>query len=49
LDGLPDDEMPEPEHPVGGVISYHLRTGKHGIKAYDWQRYLAWAKKYIAR
>lgn len=47
IEGLSDVEMPEPEHPVGGILSYHIRTGKHAVKAYDWEQYLAWAKKYI--
>lgn len=47
IPGIEADQMPESEHPVGGVLSYHLRTGRHGVKPYDWDQYLAWAKKYV--
>jgi len=49
IEGISDFEMPAPEHQVGGVLSYHIRSGKHAIKPYDWDQYLAWAKKYIVR
>ena len=45
--GIPVDEMPEPEHPAGDVLSYHLRSGKHAVEVYDWDQYLTWAKKYL--
>jgi len=35
--------MPPVEHPVGGVLRYHLRTGPHDVTAYDWQQYLKFA------
>ncbi|MDR1960405.1 MAG: acetylxylan esterase [Planctomycetaceae bacterium] len=40
-------EMPEPNHPVGGTIHYHIRTGKHDVTPYDWRQYLDFADKYL--
>ncbi|RKD85025.1 glucuronyl esterase domain-containing protein [Mangrovibacterium diazotrophicum] len=47
LTAIDDEQMPSPEHPVGGVLSYHLRTGKHAVKPFDWEQYLQWAKEYV--
>lgn len=47
LESLIADEMPEPDSPVNGIISYHIRTGKHDIKEYDWQQYIEFVKKYL--
>ena len=35
--------MPPVEHPVGGVLRYHLRSGPHDVTEYDWQQYLKFA------
>ena len=44
LPGLESDDMPSPESPLhGGHIGYHLRTGKHGLTAYDWKCYMDFA------
>ncbi len=48
-EGLPAEEMPPPDHPVSGTIGYHLRTGKHDVTEYDWQRYMDFADKHWAR
>jgi hypothetical protein len=47
LKGVGTDEMPPVDHPIGGTIHYHLRTGKHDITAYDWQQYLAFADSHL--
>ncbi len=47
LAGLPADVMPEADSPVSGIISYHIRTGKHDITKYDWEQYIRFAKKYL--
>lgn len=41
--GLGVTELPEPDHPVGGTIGYHLRSGQHDLTDYDWQQYLRFA------
>ncbi len=33
-------KMPQPDEPILGRMSYHLRSGKHDITPYDWARYL---------
>ena len=47
LTAIDEEQMPEPGHPIGGVLSYHLRTGKHAVKPFDWEQYLRWAKEYV--
>ena len=37
--GLEITEMPPPDAPVSGDISYHLRTGPHDITRADWEVY----------
>jgi len=41
--GLKTKEMPSVDQPVTGTISYHIRSGGHGITLYDWQQYLKFA------
>ncbi len=38
-EGLGTDVMPQPDRPVTGEISYHLRTGKHDQTLEDWLHY----------
>jgi len=45
--GLGTDRMPPPETPVqSGFLGYHLRTGKHDLTLYDWERYLDFADRH---
>jgi hypothetical protein len=46
-EGLPIDQMPDLEQPVTGTIGYHIRTGKHDVTAYDWERYLDFADLHL--
>lgn len=46
-DGLGVVEMPAPDTPVGGTIGYHVRRGPHGVTAFDWQQYLAFADRHL--
>ena len=45
--GLVAAGFPPPEKPLqDGSISYHLRTGGHGLKPYDWTCYLDFAARH---
>ncbi len=48
-EGLGVDEMPDADTPVGDTIGYHLRTGPHGITAYDWEQYIGFADRHLRR
>ena len=44
-DGLPTETMPPVNQAVMGRIGYHIRTGKHDVTDYDWNRYMDFADK----
>ncbi|MBK8884323.1 MAG: acetylxylan esterase [Bacteroidales bacterium] len=45
--GFPADKMPPVNSPVIGAIGYHIRTGGHDVKLYDWQQYLEFADSHL--
>jgi len=45
--GVEDGEMPEVGHPVGDVVRYHIRNGKHDVTLYDWQQYMDFADRML--
>ena len=45
--GIDTDSMPPLEHPVGDMIRYHIRNGKHDITLYDWQQYMDFADRVL--
>lgn len=45
--GLTSVTMPGPDSPVGEIVHYHLRTGKHDITWYDWEQYVQLADRYV--
>lgn len=45
--GLPVENWPAVNTPVLGVISYHVRTGRHDVTGYDWEQYLRFCDKYV--
>jgi hypothetical protein len=47
--GLPINEMPKVNIPAMGSIGYHIRTGGHAVKLYDWQNYLAFADLHLKK
>ncbi len=49
FEGLPVKEMPPVNHPVSGTIGYHIRTGGHAIKLYDWMQYCDFADKHMGK
>ncbi|MBN1342326.1 MAG: acetylxylan esterase [Phycisphaerae bacterium] len=46
-EGLPTTQMPQVNQPVMGTIGYHIRTGRHDLTEYDWQRYMDFADKHL--
>jgi hypothetical protein len=47
LRGLGVAEMPAVATPVGDYIGYHMRTGRHGLNAYDWEQFLNFADRHL--
>ncbi|SCM57289.1 glucuronyl esterase domain-containing protein [Petrimonas mucosa] len=45
IQGLSAASMPQPDTPLIDIVSYHIRTGKHDIIAYDWEQYIKFAKQ----
>ena len=46
-DGIATTTMPEVDQPITGTIGYHLRSGGHDVKDYDWDRYLEFTFKHF--
>jgi hypothetical protein len=47
--GFPAKEMPAINSPVKGDIGYHIRSGGHDVKLYDWQQYLDFADYHLKK
>ena len=45
--GIESSAMPAVNQPVISRIGYHIRTGKHDITLYDWERYMDFADKWL--
>ncbi len=48
-DGMSADEMPGIENPVTSIIGYHIRSGRHDVTDYDWDRYMDAADKHMKK
>ncbi|MGV2341870.1 MAG UNVERIFIED_CONTAM: acetylxylan esterase [Planctomycetaceae bacterium] len=44
---LPSNNLPELNQPVQTDVGYHIRSGKHDVTEYDWEQYLAFAKRHL--
>lgn len=44
--GLGTDAMPAIHQPIMRDAGYHVRAGVHDVTAYDWDQYIAFAKKH---
>jgi len=47
IEGITQSEMPTINEPIMGLVSYHIRSGKHDVTDFDWEQYIRWAKEYI--
>lgn len=47
LSGLGVADWPPPDTPVGRTIGYHVRQGGHDLTAYDWDRFLDFADRFL--
>ena len=47
--GFPSSSLPELNKPVTGDISYHIRSGGHDVKLFDWQQYLNFADTHLKK
>jgi hypothetical protein len=45
-EGLAATSLPEVNRSIGGSIGYHLREGEHDLLSYDWQQFIAFARKH---
>ncbi len=45
--GIPTKEMPGVNQPIQNTVAYHIRTGGHDVKEYDWEQYIKWAKEQL--
>lgn len=45
--GLLPEDMPLPDTPLSGAVSYHLRKGKHDQNEKDWSHYLGLADMFL--
>jgi len=42
------EAMPSPDCPIqDGNIAYHIKTGRHSIRPYDWDQYIKFADKFF--
>lgn len=47
-DGLPRDEMSVVNNPVMSEnMGYHIRSGEHDLKAYDWEMFMNFADQHF--
>ncbi|MEP3478230.1 MAG: acetylxylan esterase [Fuerstiella sp.] len=45
--GLRTDELPAIDHPIHLDVGYHIRSGGHDVKDFDWQQYLTFADQHL--
>ena len=48
-EGMAAEEMPDVNQPIRSIIGYHIRTGKHGVTVYDWERMMDFADIHLRK
>jgi len=48
-DGFPATEMPPLNKPIMGTAGYHIRSGKHAMTEYDFERFMDFAEMHFKR
>jgi len=46
-EGLGRTDWPQPDTPVGETIGYHVRSGRHDLLPYDWERFADHADRHV--
>ena len=49
MKGLQCNDMPPENAPVGNMVRYHVKTGKHSLTAYDWEQYFKFADELFGK
>lgn len=49
LNGLPSLDPPATEQQVGDQVGYHSRNGKHDLTSFDWEKFMDFADRVLAR
>jgi hypothetical protein len=49
LKGVGVDEMPEVDEPASVTVGYHVRSGGHDVKDFDWEQYMNFADRHFNR
>jgi hypothetical protein len=47
--GIGTDDWPPVHTPVGEMVRYHIRTGEHDVKRYDWEQFLDFADQQVKK
>jgi hypothetical protein len=47
LAGVGVEKQPPVDQPVGDYVGYHVRSGGHDVKDYDWEQYLNFADRHL--
>ena len=47
--GFSSNKMPEVNQPIMTTTGYHMRSGGHGLTAYDWEQFIKFADLHLKR
>jgi len=49
LEGLPSDKIPKVNNPIHKSVGYHIRTGGHDVKDFDWEAWMDFADMHYGK